>query len=52
MLLANPDELRLADVYRMFVFEPDADIALVRMAENAVEQGSEPDAGGVFRKPG
>jgi len=38
VLLANPDELRLADVYRMFVFEPDADIALVRMAENAVEQ--------------
>ena len=27
------------EVYRMFVFEPDADIALVRMAENAVEQG-------------
>lgn len=40
-LLANPHEVRLADVYRVFVFGPNAGAGhgLGRMAERAIEEG-------------
>ncbi len=39
VLLANPEQLRLADVYRMFVFDASGDSTLARQVESAVEQG-------------
>lgn len=39
VLLANPDQLKLADVYRMFVFGPEADSAFAAQVESAVEHG-------------
>ncbi|WP_025915895.1 YihY family inner membrane protein [Herminiimonas sp. CN] len=39
VLVANPQQLALADVYRMFVFDPAGDAALARQVETAVEQG-------------
>jgi membrane protein len=39
VLLANPDQLQLADVYRMFVFDPSGDSVLARQVESAMEQG-------------
>ncbi|MES2538423.1 MAG: YihY family inner membrane protein [Pseudomonadota bacterium] len=39
VLLANPDRLRMADVYRLFVFDASGDAALARQVESAVEQG-------------
>lgn len=38
-LLANPDQLKLADVYRLFVFNTMSDKLLVRQVEAAIEQG-------------
>ncbi|MDB5764207.1 MAG: putative ribonuclease [Herminiimonas sp.] len=38
-LLANPDHLTLADVYRLFVFDASGNAALARQVERAVEQG-------------
>jgi membrane protein len=38
-LLANPQQLKLADVYRMFVFDAAEDAPLVKHVEKAVEQG-------------
>lgn len=38
-LLANPQRLKLADVYRMFVFEASGDDPLFQQVEGAVEQG-------------
>lgn len=38
-LLANPQLLKLADVYRLFVFRVTANPALARQVEQAVEQG-------------
>jgi membrane protein len=38
-LLANPAQLRLADVYRLFVFLPTADLGPVAVVAEAVEQG-------------
>jgi membrane protein len=38
-LLGNPDQLRLADAYRMFVFDASGNAALARQVESAVEQG-------------
>ncbi|MBS0307416.1 MAG: YihY family inner membrane protein [Proteobacteria bacterium] len=38
-LLANPQQLKLADVYRLFVFSVAADTALTQRVEAAVEQG-------------
>jgi membrane protein len=37
--LGNPDQLRLADAYRMFVFDASGNAALARQVESAVEQG-------------
>ncbi|MGV8894750.1 MAG: YihY family inner membrane protein [Burkholderiaceae bacterium] len=39
VLVANPEKLALADVYRMFVFDPSGDAALAKQVELAVEQG-------------
>lgn len=39
VLLANPQQLTLADVYRLFVFDASGDAALARQVEAAVEQG-------------
>ncbi|MDO8301240.1 YihY family inner membrane protein [Lacisediminimonas sp.] len=38
-LLANPDQLRLADVYRLFVFGASDDERLTREVEAAIEHG-------------
>lgn len=38
-LLANPDQLKLADVYRMFVFNTGGNAALAKQVEGAVERG-------------
>lgn len=38
-LLANPAQLRVADVYRLFVFNVAGDASLAREVESAVEQG-------------
>ncbi|MES2830774.1 MAG: YihY family inner membrane protein [Pseudomonadota bacterium] len=38
-LIANPEQLRLADVYRRFVFDTGSDAALVRHVEEVIEQG-------------
>lgn len=38
-LIANPHQLRLADVYRMFVFDAADDAPLVKHVEKVVEQG-------------
>ena len=39
-LLANPQQLKLADVYRLFVFDADDDAApVIQQVEQAVEQG-------------
>lgn len=38
-LLANPDQLKLADVYRLFVFSASGNAALAKQVEGAVEQG-------------
>ncbi len=39
VLLANPEQLKLADVYRLFVFDASGDAALAKQVENAMEQG-------------
>lgn len=39
ILLANPQQLRLADVYRLFVFQAGGNAALVKQVEAAVERG-------------
>jgi membrane protein len=39
VLLANPDQLKLADVYRLFVFNVSGNAALARQVESAVERG-------------
>ncbi|MFC3108019.1 YihY family inner membrane protein [Undibacterium arcticum] len=38
-LLANPEQLKLADVYRLFVFKTSGKNALARRVETAVERG-------------
>ena len=38
-LLANPQQLTLADVYRVFVFDAASDSHLAQQVESAVEQG-------------
>ncbi len=52
VLLANPAQLKLADVYRMFVFEPGADGALARLAEGAVERGLDQSLADWFERGG
>ena len=38
-LLANPDKLKVADVYRLFVFDAASAAPLMQQVEQAVEQG-------------
>jgi membrane protein len=52
ILLANPAQLRLSDVYRLFVFDVSADTVLTRQVENAVEQGLEQSLESYFRDGG
>ena len=39
VLLANPDQLKLADIYRQFVFNGSINTAIAKQVEGAVEQG-------------
>lgn len=39
VLVTNPHQLRVADVYRMFAFNATGDAALVRQVEDVVERG-------------
>lgn len=39
VLLANPEQLKVADVYRLFVFNAAGNAALAKQVESAVEQG-------------
>lgn len=39
VLLANPEQLKVADVYRMFVFHTAGNAALAKQVESAVERG-------------
>ncbi|HJV75963.1 MAG TPA: YihY family inner membrane protein [Noviherbaspirillum sp.] len=38
-LMANPEQLKVADVYRLFVFNTAGNAALAKQVESAVEQG-------------
>ncbi|TFV86058.1 YihY family inner membrane protein [Oxalobacteraceae bacterium OM1] len=38
-LLANPEQVTLADVYRLFAFAADPEAALVRQVEGVIEKG-------------
>ena len=38
-LLANPQQLMMADVYRLFAFNASGNLALARQVESAIEQG-------------
>ncbi len=48
-LLANPERLRVADVYRLFVFDTAAGTPLARQVEQAVEQGLDQTLAAQFR---
>lgn len=47
-LLANPQQLKLADVYRLFVFSSVGDKGLAQKVESAVEQGLNQTLDGYF----
>lgn len=47
-LLANPQQLKLADVYRLFVFNTAGDKELAQKVESAVEQGLNQTLAGYF----
>ncbi|WP_052452412.1 YihY family inner membrane protein [Noviherbaspirillum autotrophicum] len=47
-LLANPQQLRLCDVYRLFVFSKTGDTELAEKVEAAVEQGLNQTLSGYF----
>jgi membrane protein len=49
-LLGNPDQLRLADVYRLFVFTATDGMPLSRAVEEAVEQGLQQTLSDYFRR--
>jgi membrane protein len=38
-LLANPEQVTMADVYRLFMFDPSGNPALANKVESAIEQG-------------
>lgn len=50
-LLANPQLLKLADVYRLFVFRTTENPALARQVEQAVEQGLDQTLAEHFAEP-
>jgi membrane protein len=39
VLLANPHQLRVADVYRLFAFQPSGNAVLAEQVERVIEQG-------------
>lgn len=47
-LLANPQQLKLADVYRLFVFNTAGDQEIAQKVEKAVEQGLNQTLAGYF----
>lgn len=49
-LLGNPDQLRLADVYRLFVFTATDGMPLSQAVEEAVEQGLQQPLSDYFRR--
>lgn len=49
-LLGNPDQLRLADVYRLFVFTATDGMPLSQAVEQAVEQGLQQPLSDYFRR--
>lgn len=49
-LLGNPDQLRLADVYRLFVFTANDGMPLSQAVEEAVEQGLQQTLSSYFRR--
>jgi membrane protein len=49
-LLANPGQLALADVYRLFVFDASGNKALAKKVEAAVEQGLNETLAAYFSK--
>jgi len=48
MLLVNPQQLHLADVYRLFVFNTSGDAELIGKVEDAIEQGLNQTLAGYF----
>jgi membrane protein len=48
VLLVNPEQLKVADVYRMFVFNAAHNLELARQVESAVEQGLSQNLAGYF----
>lgn len=48
ILLASPEQLRLSDVYRLFVFEAKGNQRLARQVESAMEQGLSQTLSGWF----
>jgi membrane protein len=52
VLLANPQQLKVADVYRLFVFNATGNPALAKQVESAVEQGLNQTLAAHFDKAG
>lgn len=50
VLLANPDQLTLADIYRKFVFDVPAEIGLAAKVGNLIEQGLQECLSNYFAK--
>jgi membrane protein len=50
-LLANPQQLKVADVYRLFVFNAAGNPDLARQVEHAVEQGLNQTLAAQFMQP-
>jgi membrane protein len=48
ILLVNPQQLHLADVYRLFVFNTSGDVELIGKVEDAIEQGLNQTLAGYF----
>jgi membrane protein len=49
-LLANPEQLTMADVYRLFMFDPAGNPELARQVEHAIEQGLGQTLGAYFSR--
>jgi membrane protein len=47
-LLANPQQLTMADVYRLFMFDPSANPVLAKEVEHAIERGLQQTLAGHF----
>ncbi|HYD62307.1 MAG TPA: YihY family inner membrane protein [Noviherbaspirillum sp.] len=49
-LLANPHQLKLADIYRLFMFDASANVVLARHVEAAIERGLDETLTAYFRR--